>query len=64
MPHFPILRTLLELYSKLLKTLARSIHVIHSDGDMTKASRLAITVMVGRLSQVLRAMIMRELQDA
>ena len=63
MAHFTILRSLLELNTQFLKALARRINIVHRKCNVPKPARLAIAVVVWRLSEALGPMVMRELKD-
>ena len=64
MPHLTILEALLKLYAEFLEAIASSLDIIHCDGNMPKASRLGVAVVVWSLGERLRAMVVGELQNA
>ncbi|MOA42742.1 hypothetical protein D3C78_1648180 [compost metagenome] len=57
------MQTFLEVHAKALKTFAGSVHVRHRHTEVAKATRLTVAVVVMKISLLLGAMVMGELQN-
>ena len=56
--HLAIIRALDELHAMRLKTVTRRLHVGNANADVSKPPRILVTVMVGSVRVILRAIVM------
>lgn len=64
MLHLSVRETLFELHAKPLEARARLLDVGHGDRDVAEPLRLRIARDVGRRVELLRAVVVGELEDA